>query len=184
MTVEPETIVAKARTLAARLLSSMGNRWLHVQAVGARATELVTAVNANDAELLVASAWLHDIGYSSEIALTGFHPLDGAVFLEREGFSARLVGLVAHHSGAIYEAEQRGYVRELARYVREDGPVLDALTTADMTIGPTGERIEFAQRIRDILSRYPANSPVHQAIHRAKPSLSAAVERTYARLVD
>jgi HD superfamily phosphodiesterase len=32
-------------------------------------------------DLLEAAAWLHDIGYSPEIAVSGFHPLDGARYL-------------------------------------------------------------------------------------------------------
>ena len=38
---------------------------------------------------LVAAAWLHDIGYAPELVETGFHPLDGARYLRREGLMNR-----------------------------------------------------------------------------------------------
>ena len=78
-TVDPRVMdVAEARDLAYTLLHATGNRWLHVQAVAARAEELRGAVGPAEGELLVAAAWLHDIGYSPELSHEGFHPLDGA----------------------------------------------------------------------------------------------------------
>jgi hypothetical protein len=93
-----------------------------------------------------------------------------------------LACLVAHHSGARFEAEERGLVDELADFPVEDGPVMDALTFADMTTGPAGQLMTLDQRVDEILRRYPPNDPVHRAIVRARPLLSAAVERTWRRL--
>ncbi|MGI5143117.1 HD domain-containing protein [Streptomyces sp. CA-106110] len=134
-----------AAELAESLLPPLGNRWLHTQAVAARAREVAAAVSEDARDLLVAAAWLHDIGYALELRETGFHPLDGARHLERLGAPARLVRLVAHHSGAVYEAEQRGLTAELAVYEREDSSVSDALTCADMTTGPAGQSFDFDQ---------------------------------------
>ena len=61
-------------------------------------------------ELLIAAAYLHDIGYAPELEDTGFHPLDGARWLRAQG-QERLACLVAHHSGAWFEAEARGLAR-------------------------------------------------------------------------
>jgi hypothetical protein len=44
---------------------------------------------------MVMAAWLHDIGYAPELAVTGFHPLDGARFLRRAGADGQVVSLVA-----------------------------------------------------------------------------------------
>lgn len=139
-------------------------------------------MSEEDRDLLVAAAWLHDIGYAPELRDTGFHPLDGARHLESLGAPSRLVRLVAHHSGAAYEAEQRGLTAELDVYEREDSPVLDALIYADMTTGPAGQPFDFDQRIDEILVRYEAGSEVHDAISKARPYLGAAVERTRSRL--
>ncbi len=95
---------------------------------------------------------------------------------------ARLVRLVAHHSGAVYEAEQRGLSAELAVYEREDSPVLDALIFADMTTGPAGQSFDFDTRIDEILVRYEPGSEVHNAISKARPYLRGAVERTRDRM--
>ncbi|MEU9439335.1 HD domain-containing protein [Streptomyces sp. NPDC048304] len=65
-----------AAELAESLLPPLGNRWLHTQAVAARAREASAAVFEGDRDLLVAAAWLHDIGYAPELRDTGFHPLD------------------------------------------------------------------------------------------------------------
>ncbi|GGW73429.1 HD domain-containing protein [Streptomyces xantholiticus] len=171
-----------AAELAESLLPPLGNRWLHTQAVAARAVEASEALPENERDLLVAAAWLHDIGYAPKLRDTGFHPLDGARHLASLDAPDRLVRLVAHHSGAVYEAEQRGLSAELAVYEREDSPVLDALIFADMTTGPAGQRFDFDRRIDEILVRYEPGSEVHNAISKARPYLGAAVERTLARL--
>lgn len=64
----------------------------------------------------MAAAWLHDIGYTPELATTQFHPLDGARYLRDD----RVVNLVAHHSGARYEAAERGLEAELSAFPLED----------------------------------------------------------------
>ncbi|MER7171744.1 HD domain-containing protein [Streptomyces mesophilus] len=171
-----------AAELAGALLPPLGNRWLHTQAVAARAEEAGPAVPAEERDLLVAAAWLHDIGYAPEVRETGFHPLDGARYLASLGAPDRLVRLVAHHSGAVYEAEQRGLAAELAVYEREDSPLLDALIYADMTTGPAGQRFVFDERIDEILDRYDIRSDVNASITKARPYLGAAVERTQDRL--
>ncbi|MFG2448564.1 HD domain-containing protein [Streptomyces sp. NPDC048512] len=171
-----------AAELAESLLPPLGNRWLHTQAVAARAREVSAAVPEEERDLLVAAAWLHDLGYAPELHDTGFHPIDGARHLVRLGAPDRLVRLVAHHSGAVYEAEQRGLSAELAVYEREDAPILDALIYADMTTGPAGQSFDFDHRIEEILVRYDVGSEVHKAICNARPYLAAAIERTQERL--
>ena len=99
----------------------------------------------------------------------------------RQQGQERLASLVAHHSGARFEAEERGLVDALAEFEPEDGPLLDALTYADMTTGPAGQRVEL-ERIAEILERYPPDDPVHRAVSRSHPVLREAVDRTCARL--
>jgi hypothetical protein len=80
----------------------------------------------------------------------------------------RVVGLVAHHSGARFEAAERGLSEELSRYALEDSPVMDALVTADLTTGPGGERLTYDERMEEILSRYAPDHPVHRAWLKAR----------------
>ena len=171
-----------AARLAESLLPPLGDRWLHTQAVARRAHEVAAAVPEEDRGLLVAAAWLHDLGYAPELRETGFHPIDGARHLEALGAPRRLICLVAHHSGAVFEAEQRDLSAELDTYEREDGPVLDALICADMTTGPAGQSFDFDQRMDEILVRYAPGSEVHTSITNARPYLGAAVGRVRERL--
>lgn len=88
-----------AELLARKLLASYDDRWLHTQGVVAAARSLGGALGGADAEVLVTAGWLHDVGYARPLAVTGFHPLDGARWL-RERDEHRLAGLVANHTAA------------------------------------------------------------------------------------
>jgi putative nucleotidyltransferase with HDIG domain len=175
------TLESWATAQAERLIGALGDRWTHVQAVAHKARALAAVLSAEDADLLVAAALLHDVGYAPSLNRLGFHAVDGARFLRVQG-QERLACLVAHHSGARFEAEERDLVEELAAFPIEDGPVMDALTFADMTTGPAGQPMTLAQRIEEVQRRYPSNDPVHRAIVRARPLLQAAIDRTRQRL--
>jgi hypothetical protein len=175
--------IDRARTLAESLVGKMGDRWSHVQAVAAQAERIAYSLPEQHQGALVVSAWLHDIGYGPAAGVTGFHPLDGARYLAASGVDPQIVSLVAYHSGATYEAEERGFSDELAVFdPPADLTLLDALTYADMTTGPKGQPTTVIDRIAEILSRYGPEDPVHRAVSRSRPSLVAAVERTQARL--
>ncbi len=136
-----------------------------------------------DAELLVAAATLHDVGYATRLAATGFHPLDGARFLRDEhSADERLVRLVANHSFALLEAEERGLreVLESEFPLLEQQVLVDALVYCDMTTTPDGERTTAQERIAEILSRYADGSLVGRFIRRAAPEIFASVERVQA----
>ncbi|MEU5554242.1 HD domain-containing protein [Micromonospora sp. NPDC047793] len=177
-------LVAQAQQLAANLLDAptLAHRWAHVQGVGQRAVELTATVEPHQRDLLVAASWLHDVGYAPELVDTGLHSLDGARYLQQHGFSPQLVGLVAHHTCARFEATERGLTDDLATFPLDDGPLMDALVTADLTVGPQGQRLDADERIAEILRRYPPESAVHRAINRAAPLLLAHVRRTLDRL--
>jgi HD superfamily phosphodiesterase len=154
---------------------------MHTQAVAKRANEIGGVVAVGDRPTLVAAAYLHDIGYATELTETGFHPLDGAIWLRAQGLE-RLASLVAHHSGARFEAAARGYAERLAAFSEEQSAVADALTYCDLTTGPHGERISVASRLNEIKARYGPASLVTQAINAATDTLEAAVARTQARM--
>lgn len=173
-----------AERLARHFVEPLGRRWVHVQAVVRRAVEVSTSLSEGQRDSLIMAAWLHDIGYSPEIGRTGFHPLDGARYLRQHLWPQEVINLVAHHSGARFEADERGLAAELTEFPFEDSPVLDALVTADLTTGPGGESLTYDRRIAEILSRYPKGDPVHQAWLKAGPLLADAVTRTERRLAD
>lgn len=163
--------VEDCRALARDLLCSLETRWRHVEGVAARAVEL----EAND--LLVSAAWLHDIGYAPGVVDSGMHAIDGAKYLVREGAPEALVSLVAFHTGAAYEAEERGLEGELDGYALPGQGDLDLLTFADLTTASNGGPIGYRARIDEIFRRYPPHHPVHRAVRRSRASLELSCQR-------
>ncbi|KOT29861.1 phosphohydrolase [Streptomyces caelestis] len=174
-----------ARRIAeAELGEALPRRWAHSQGVTARAGGMGQLLG-KDATLLAAAAVLHDVGYTPRLAITGFHPLDGARFLRDEhGAGERLTRLVANHSFALLEAEERGLREELAaEFPLLDDPLLvDALVYCDMTTTPVGGRTTAQARVVEIIDRYGADSLVGRFIRRAAPEIFSSVERIEAAL--
>ncbi|GAA4117779.1 HD domain-containing protein [Knoellia locipacati] len=133
-------------------------------------------------EILLSAAWLHDIGYAQELAVTGMHSIDGAAWCRSEGYSSEVVGLIAWHTGAWFEADERGLLAELEAYLQPAQARLDALTLCDLTSSPSGNEVDVPRRIEEILARYPEEDPVHRAVTRSTPELIAACRRAIARL--
>lgn len=179
------SLTSWAETNAERLLSPLGNRWLHVQQVARQARTVTKAIPPADRDLLVAAAFLHDVGYAPSLAVTGFHPLDGARWVRGQGQSERLATLVAHHSCAIYEARVRGLDDILlAEFEPEESSTYDALVFCDMTTGPTGKSLSFEERVDEVSERYGPNHEVSRALSLAHSCLADCVARTHARLED
>ena len=173
-----------AAELARKLLEvPLPRRWAHVQGVAAQARSLAPILG-DDADLLEAAAWLHDIGYSPDLADTDFHPLDGARYLrDVERADSRLCGLVANHSCAILEAEERGLAVVLSTEFPSPDPKLnDALAYCDMTTTPTGDVVSVHDRLSEIVERYGPHDVVTRFIRKAEPELVSSVLRTDQRL--
>jgi hypothetical protein len=177
------SLPAWAEDLARNLLEdTLPRRWAHVQGVAARARNLAPSFGANT-ELLEAAAWLHDIGYLPELARTRLHGLDGARYLrDVHHADPMLCRLVAHHSCAIIEAEERG----LADVLRDEfeappQPLADALTFSDMTTSPDGEPMNVDRRLAEIRHRYGSGHLVSRSIRRAAPMILQAVGQVQAR---
>jgi hypothetical protein len=157
------------------MLTLSPDRRAHSVAVGTKvASECGRVAPALRADL-VAAATLHDIGYGHPE--TGFHPLDGARYLSKLGFSHVVCHLVAHHSASTLEAELRGI--DLAAYadfaVDQDlGPAHQLLWWADMTTGPQGQDLTVEDRLDEIIARYGPDDVVTRFIDRARPALLAA----------
>jgi predicted hydrolase (HD superfamily) len=165
------------------LSEPLPRRWRHSLGVAERARSL-SPILRDDAELLEAAAVLHDVGYSPAIAATGFHPLDGARFLQdQEQADERVVRLVAYHSCALLEAEERGLRHELESEFQLERPdLVDALIYCDMTTTPDGTQTTSVERLDEIVQRYGPDTIVGRFIQRAAPEIHAAVERVESRL--
>ena len=179
MTYSRPVVYGDARELSHRVLAAeLPRRWAHCEGV-ARQARTVGPAFGDQADLLEAAGWLHDIGYAAELVDTGFHPLDGARHLRDMGFGDRkLWTLVAHHTCALVEAEERGLDETLAQEfpLGDVDPVaVAALTYCDMTTGPDGRLIDVERRLEEILTRYGPGDVVHRSITRASPELRAQV---------
>src|SRR5262245_40218485 len=89
-------LTSAASELAERLMGANSSRLHHMAGVAARAVSVSVTVAPTSVDTLVAAAWLHDIGYAPDLVDTGFHQLDGARYLRREGWPDTVCNLVAH----------------------------------------------------------------------------------------
>jgi hypothetical protein len=164
-------MVAHAQVVAEALLADGPRRWVHVTRVAA-ALEA-----ASTSDHVVAAGWLHDIGYAESLARTGLHALDGALYLADHGWARPVVSLVAYHTGAEYEAAERGLATKLKEFHRPPQDELDLLIWADLTSSPAGESVSVDSRLAEILNRYAPGDPVHEAISRSADYLRACAVR-------
>lgn len=179
-------LVVAAEELAEDLLGDDEQRWAHTQAVAVRAQQAAPVLSDARVPVLLAAAWLHDVGYARELRDTGFHPLDGARYLSELGFPALVAGLVAHHSAARYVAQVRGLEKQMRRYQQQEhttGPLADALTWADQTTSPTGQSVDVQTRSAEKLRRHGPDSPNAQAHPQRGPAVEQAVADTTDRLL-
>jgi hypothetical protein len=166
------------------LAEPLPRRWAHTKGVAAQANGLASILGEH-ANLIIAAAWLHDIGYAPAIAVTGFHPLDGARYLRDVWHAdARLCRLVAHHTCAVIEAEERGLASILLTEFEPEWPELaDALTYCDMTTGPDGRPLSVEERLAEIRTRYCRGHVVDRSIRRATPRIKRSARAVRTRLL-
>lgn len=174
-------MVSWAAAEAERLLWDLGERWEHSVAVAERARDVASKSRVINAQVLVAAAYVHDIGYATGLIQTGHHGIDGARHLRTQGYE-RLARLVAHHSGASAEAAVRGLEAELAAFPAELSPTADALTYCDVSTAHDGRPVALDERVAGVVRRYGRDHEVTEAVRCALPDLRAAVVRTEALL--
>ena len=170
-----ETLVARARDLATRIMREDPDRVRHLGAVAERAEALSVTVPATMVDTLVASGWLHDIGYAPALRQTGFHPLDGATYLRGEGWPDPVCELVAHHSGSRFVARIRGLDGPLREFEFVEDAPSDVLTVADNTV---------SERLREKLQRHGPDWPGARANPERDDYIRAAARRVVQRLAS
>lgn len=176
--------VNEAERIAANLLADdLPRRWQHVKSVARKAVQVSRVLELSDGASLIAAAWLHDIGYASGLVMTGFHPLDGARWLRSRSFDSRVAALVAHHSCAAIEADERGLLDILTcEFEHEQSATSDALIYCDMTTGPTGRSMDVGDRLSEIRSRYGPEHVVTRFATRAESRIIEAARRIEGKL--
>jgi len=170
-----------SRNLATSLLECLGDRWLHTQHVIKLAMQIACILPDDDSDLLVAAAYLHDIGYAPSLSQTGFHPIDGAYYIEGLG-EYRLASIVAYHSGSRFTATMLHMSQELSHFPYEHSLLIRCLNFCDMHSGPSGQPFTLTQRRDDILARYGRKHVVSYSFLASLPSLRNDVSIVQRRL--
>jgi hypothetical protein len=163
-----ESLVTNSKVLAKKMLAELPERLAHIAGVARTAA---SQHSVSEIDELIAAAWLHDIGYAPSIAFTGFHPLDGARYLQAVGYPDLVVSLVAFHSEALVEAEERALLSELLEFAQPPVDLLDVLTFADMTTARDGSATSIDDRLEDVFERYTPTDAVFRAVSRSESSL-------------
>lgn len=158
------------------LADVLQQRWRHSLGVARRALECRSVVGESVGDL-VSAALLHDVGYAPEVAVTGFHALDGARYLRGLGVDDQVVRLVAHHSYAEVEAGIRGLSDEMREFAEGDSALTDALVYCDMTTDPSGRPIDIRSRLAEIVDRAGEGTVVGEFVSRASGQLRSATAR-------
>ena len=130
------------------------------------------------------AAWWHDLGYAPALRDTGCHQIDGARYLTARATRTRLCALVAHHSAATCEAEERGLLDELAVWPREESRGRRRALDGRHDHRPAGRGVDLRRAAGGDPDRYDADSIVGRAMLRAEPAIRAAIERTRQRMQD
>jgi len=179
-----ETLVARARDLATCIMREDPDRVCHLGAVAQRAEALSVTVPATMVDTLVASGWLHDIGYAPALRQTGFYPLDGATYLRAEGWPEPVCALVAHHSGSRFVARIRGLDGPLREFEFVEDGSSDVLTVADNTACQDGSLVTISERLREKLQRHGPDWPGARANPERDDYIRAAARRVVQRLAS
>ncbi|MFB6624252.1 HD domain-containing protein [Streptomyces sp. NPDC056374] len=171
-----------AHGLAESLLADhLPDRWAHSQRVFSQALALAPALG-EDADLLAAAAIAHDVGYAREAVDTGQHMIDGARYLrDVVGADPRLCSIVAFHTSSPWEAAELGLSEALHEFGPAEHELVDAITYCDLTSSPTGQLVDPAQRLVEVLGRYGPGHVVFRAVSAAQPELLNRVERVQQR---
>lgn len=117
-------------------------------------------LSAEHGALLTRAALLHDVGYAPALRRFGYHPLDGALFLEERAEHPWIVEGVLRHSWA---GRKAGLDVEVSAHYERRTPLSEAdwlvraVTVADWRAAGVGGRVSFARRFQDIALRNPHN---------------------------
>jgi putative nucleotidyltransferase with HDIG domain len=149
--------VVEASLLVAELFGPDSHRYHHMRGAARFAGEAARLVAPEDADLVTAAVWLHDIGYA--VPHHGFHSVDGAEYLLRAGWPPRLAALVAHHSFAAVVAPAAGMTEALARFPNEGGLLADLVVYGDMAVDADGRPVSLEERFTGIRERHPFGTP-------------------------
>ncbi|WP_320171415.1 HAD-IIB family hydrolase [Maridesulfovibrio sp.] len=185
----PDPLAPTAGTLDDALAASFypedSTRLAHMRQACSTAQRIVsqTGCEGELAGKITTAALFHDIGYSEKLSRTGFHPLDGAVYLAHCDAPEDIVEAVLWHSSTPVDIEYKPEIKEIYdRLPRPDlrGPVHSAVRYCDFRTSPVGEPFSFGQRIVELEGRFGLGSIPPQTARRLLPE-ARRVQNMYSR---
>ncbi|MFD1721369.1 HD domain-containing protein [Amnibacterium endophyticum] len=177
-------MVGRARLLSRELLREDPQRMAHSAGVAHVVGRTATALALPERDLLVAAAWLHDVGYASPAVRRRVHGVDDAVRAEAAGMPPLVVELVAHHSCAVLEARRAGVHDVLRRFAPPPAPLMDVLDHADAVVSKQGLPRTSTIRLWEAVHRHQDDRIRYEALLVALPARERAVRRVEARLAE
>ncbi len=181
--------VTKASMDASKLaqyLSPKSNRYQHILGVVRLMEDLLPSLQIPDnwKPHVIQACYLHDIGYSPKLNQYGFHPLDGAIFASKKGFVKPVVSAILFHSCAYEIAQMEKNQKRLSIYQahlplldEHDRLLIDLVTYCDIHTSPTGEKISFQERVKEVIDRYGAHHPVSKMMVQNQKHYEVVVTR-------
>jgi hypothetical protein len=167
------------------------HRYTHILGVVERMKEVLAQIEMEEEtkELLLQTAFLHDIGYSDKLNQYDYHPLDGAFFVQQCGFPKPVIAAVLFHSGA-YESVKKTRPDLVSIYAynaqwldETDQLFIDLITYCDLHTSPVGKKISVKERIDDIVTRYGAEHEVSRFMIGNLEGFKQTIERVEQLLV-
>lgn len=170
-------------TWLADAFNAAPHRFQHVHTVWQRAVDVrrldLPWLDPAMSDRLELASLLHDVGRALDPDNTEPHGFVGARFLDALGLDD-IAPLVAHHSGARFEAAQRG-MADRDRWITDEPDLLAVLTLLDRTTSPAGERVSLTQRRDDLANRFGTGSPQVQRFDATLPDVRRAQNLLCAR---
>ncbi|CCO22843.1 HAD-IIB family hydrolase [Maridesulfovibrio hydrothermalis] len=165
--IYPDSLAPAASKLTDALAASFfpedSTRLAHMRQACCTAKRVVSQMgyDAELSEKIITAALFHDIGYSERINRTGFHPLDGAVYLAHCNAPEDIIEAVLWHSSTPIEIKELPEINNIYQKCPApdfENPVLRAVCYCDFRTSPLGESLSFGQRIIELESRFGLNS--------------------------
>jgi Cof subfamily protein (haloacid dehalogenase superfamily) len=172
----PSRVAASAldESLMRGLLDDQPARIEHLLGVTHLARQLSREIklSSQESEALGLAALFHDIGRASLLRVTGFHPLDGAIFLAHRAAPDFAVEAVLFHRFARDHAVDHPAAAPFYAGLAEMDHCLttELLSFCDLRISHEGRLVTLPERIRGILSRCRSNHSRRQRIQDEYPS--------------
>jgi Cof subfamily protein (haloacid dehalogenase superfamily) len=163
---DPPIIVNAAldEFLVQQLLQDKPRKIAHSIAVArlARQLSLDLELTPEEARAVELAALFHDIGYAPALRLTGFHPLDSAIFLAHRAAPEAAIQAVLLHRYAREKAATHPAASSIYADLPLTSPHLadDLVSFCDLRISPEGTLVTLKERLKEAGTRYGPEHPL------------------------